>query len=109
MISPLQNVYKFKNLLPFVVEKVILANIGTPRSVKKMRSGSLLIECDRLQQTKNLLKMKKFFEIPVRFPHTSLNSSKGVIRCPALHGDTEVKFGISRSINKMSQTFYASK
>ena len=60
VISPLQNGDKFKNLSPFVVEKVILANIGTPRSVKTMKSGSLLIECDRLQQTKNLLKMKNY-------------------------------------------------
>ena len=78
------------SLSPFVIEKVVLGVCGTPKSVKTLKSGDLLLEITKRQQAINLLNMKKFFEIPVTVTaHSSLNSSKGVIRCPSLKNDSE--------------------
>ena len=35
------------SLSPFVIEKQIEASIGTPKSVKKLRNGTLLVETTR--------------------------------------------------------------
>ena len=48
------------SLSPFVIEKQIEALIGTPKSVKKMRNQTLLIETTRKIQTEQLLKCKTF-------------------------------------------------
>jgi hypothetical protein len=66
-------------LSPFVIEKSISSSIGTPKSVKKLKSGCLLVECERRGQADNIMRMKTFFDVPVTsFAHTTLNSSKGV-------------------------------
>ena len=78
------------SLSPFVIEKQIEAAIGTPKSVKKLKNGTLLVETTRKQQTENLLKMKTFFNLPVEVSeHKSLNSSKGIIRDPILKNESE--------------------
>ena len=47
----------------------------------------MLVEVEKPQHAKNLLKLKTFFNIKsICFPHGSLNISKGVIRCPDLAG-----------------------
>ena len=75
------------SLSPFVIEKQIEATIGTPKSVKKLKNKTLLIETNRKAQTDNLLKMTTFFNIPVTVTeHNTLNSSKGIIRDRALKG-----------------------
>ena len=48
-------------LSPFVVEKQLLSILGTPKSVKKLRNDTILVECFTKQQAENLLKHKKFF------------------------------------------------
>ena len=53
------------SLSPFVIEKQIEALIGTPKSVKKMRNQTLLIETTRKIQTEQLLKCKTFFYLSV--------------------------------------------
>ena len=69
------------SLSPFVIEKQIESMIGTPKTVKKLKNGTLLIETTRKMQTEILLKCNKFFNLPVEVtPHNSLNSSKGIIR-----------------------------
>jgi hypothetical protein len=76
-------------LSPFIIEKTITGSIGTPKSVKKLKSGCLLVECERKRQTDNTMKMKTFFDIPVTsFAHTTLNSSKGIMHCRDLAGVT---------------------
>ena len=63
---------------------------GSPKSVKKLNSGSLLVEVEKPKHVENLLKLSCFFEIPAKcYPHTSLNTSRGIIRCPDLAGVTE--------------------
>ena len=69
------------SLLPFVIEKQIEASIGTPKSVKKLRNGTLLVETTRKAQTEKLLKLNKFFNLTVEVTtHKTLNSSKSIIR-----------------------------
>ena len=77
-------------LSPFVIEKVLVSLAGSAKSVKKLNSGSLLVEVEKAKHAQNLLKLTRFFEIPSKcYPHTSLNTSKGKIRCPDLAGVTE--------------------
>ena len=78
------------SLSPFVIEKQIEATIGTPKSVKKLKNQTLLIETQRKTQTENLLKMTTFFNLPVTVSeHHTLNTSKGIIRDRALKGESE--------------------
>ena len=78
------------SLSPFVIEKQIEASIGTPKSVKKLRNGTLLVETTRKAQTENLLKLNKFFNLPVEVTqHKTLNSSKGIIRDRNLKDETD--------------------
>ena len=78
------------SLSPFVIEKQIEATIGTPKSVKKLKNGTLLVETTRKTQTENLMKLKQFFNLPVEVTiHKTLNSSKGIIRDRNLKGESE--------------------
>ena len=78
------------SLSPFVIEKQIESIIGTPKFVKKLRNGTLLVETVRKGQTDNLLKTNMFFNIPVEVtPHKTPNSSKGIIRDRNLKGESE--------------------
>ena len=74
------------SLFPFVTQKVIQSIAGEPENIKKLhRSNQLLIEVSRKAHAKNLLRAQTFHDLKVRvYPHTSLNSSRGVIRCPEL-------------------------
>lgn len=53
------------SLSPFVIEKQIESLIGTPKSVKKLRNRTLLIETSRKSQTDILLKRTTFFGLKV--------------------------------------------
>ena len=78
------------NLSPFVIEKQIEAIIGTPKSVKKLKNKTLLVETTRKTQTENLLKIKKFFNLNVNVTeHKTLNTSKGIIKDRTLKGESE--------------------
>ena len=77
-------------LSPFVIEKVLVSLAGSPKSVKKLNSGSPSVEVEKAKHAQNLLKLTRFFETPSKcYPHTSLNTSKGIFRCPDLAGVTE--------------------
>jgi hypothetical protein len=72
---------KLSTLSPFIVEKTMMGLIGTVKSCKQLRNGSILVETTRLTQSNNLLKQCMFANIPIRVSaHKSLNTSKGVIR-----------------------------
>ena len=45
------------SLSPFIIEKQIESIIGTPKNVKKLKNGTLLVETNRKSQTDNLLKL----------------------------------------------------
>ncbi|MES9994362.1 MAG: hypothetical protein ABW098_20625 [Candidatus Thiodiazotropha sp.] len=75
------------SLSPFVIEKVLNGIAGVPKSIKKLRSGDLLVEYVNKKQIENLLRLDKFFDLKVKVSlHGSLNSCKGVVRCPDLKG-----------------------
>ena len=85
------------SLSPFVVHKTIMSIAGEPKSIKNLRSGDLLIQCAKEAHEKNLLQMKTFCGLKCSVtPHSSLNTSKGIIRCPALNRVTsdDIKEGM---------------
>ena len=58
---------------------------GEPRNIKNLRSGDLLIQCAKELNEKSLLQMKTYCGLKCSVTtHYSLNTSKGIIRCPAL-------------------------
>ncbi|GBN88933.1 hypothetical protein AVEN_11798-1 [Araneus ventricosus] len=72
----------FHSVSPFLVEKAITSSIGDVKSTKKLRSGDLLVEVQSRKQSEQIVKLKKFSNIPITVsPHATLNSSKGVITC----------------------------
>ncbi|GBN80569.1 hypothetical protein AVEN_108219-1, partial [Araneus ventricosus] len=65
--------------------KAISSTIGEVASIKKLRSGDLLVEVTSRKQAQQILKLKAFATIPVSVSaHRTLNSSKGVITCGEL-------------------------
>ena len=78
------------SLSPFVIEKVLIGMAGEPKSIKKLRSGDLLVEYTNKKQIENLLRLKSFHNLKVQVSlHASLNTCKGVVRCPDLKGVSE--------------------
>ena len=68
-------------LSPFVIEKCITSCAGEVKNVTKLKSGGLMIECQRRKQSLNLLSLKQIHNIAISStPHRILNTSRGVIR-----------------------------
>ena len=86
VIESLQEHKSITSLSPFLIQKVIHSISGEPESIKKLqRSDQLLIEVKKKAHAENLLRTTTFHDLKVRvYPHTSLNTSKGVIRCAEL-------------------------
>ncbi|GFT09963.1 uncharacterized protein TNCV_1114271 [Trichonephila clavipes] len=83
---------------PFAIHKTLIEIGGEPKSVKRLRSGDLLIETMSDLQTKSFLLAKTFFNSPVTVsPHKTLNSCRGVISEPDLLStpDAEILEGFS--------------
>ncbi|GFV52882.1 uncharacterized protein TNCV_2875501 [Trichonephila clavipes] len=83
---------------PFAIQKALKGIGGDPKSVKKLRSGDLLIETVSALQTKSFLSAKVFLDCPlIVTPHRSLNSSRGVISEPDLlcASEAEILEGLS--------------
>ena len=73
-----------------MIEKVLVSLAGSPKCVKKLKNDTLLVEVEKAQHFKNLLGFKRFFDIPAKcYAHGSLNTSRGLIRCPDLSGVDE--------------------
>ena len=78
------------SLSPFIIEKQIESIIGTPKNVKKIKNGTLLVETNRKSQSENLLKITKFFNLNVTVTeYKTLNSCKGIIPDRMLKHETE--------------------
>ena len=66
---------------PFIIEKTIKGIAGTVQSIKKLKTGQLLIECVRQQQAENLIRTTTFAGEKVKgAAYAPLNRSRGVIR-----------------------------
>ena len=86
------------SLSPFAVEKGILALAGEPKSVKRLKSGDLLVEVTRKAHSDLLLKSTTLALVPITVtPHGTLNFKKGVIRCRELArmSETEIQQALS--------------
>jgi len=69
------------NLSHFVIEKCIKSCAGEVKNVTKLKSGGLMIEFQRKQQSLNLLSLTKIHSIAISStPHITLNTSRGIIR-----------------------------
>ncbi|MES9951107.1 MAG: hypothetical protein ABW118_19285 [Candidatus Thiodiazotropha sp.] len=90
VVSSLEENRSISSLSPFVIYKNIKAIAGEPKSVKTLRSGDLLIECERESHIKNLLGTTTFFGIKCQVKlHATLNSSKGILRCQSLKDSSD--------------------
>ncbi|GFX80439.1 uncharacterized protein TNCV_177781 [Trichonephila clavipes] len=76
--------------IALLIQKALVGIGGEPKSVKRLRSGDLLIETNSALQTKSFLLAKSFLDCPVAVvPHKSLNSCRGVISEPDLLTTTD--------------------
>ena len=92
VISAANESRPLSTLHPFAVDKGLKGIAGTLKSVKRLRDGSFLVECNRRVQANNLMKAEVLVGIPISTkPHSSLNSSKGVIKCPDLKSMSETE------------------
>ena len=90
LMEATENKQHITKLSPFVIQKTMQSIIGTVDSIKKLKSDQLLIETNRKTISDKLLNLTEFSSLKVKVtPHQSLNSSKGVIRCPDLSGVPE--------------------
>ncbi|GFU90513.1 putative RNA-directed DNA polymerase from transposon BS [Trichonephila clavipes] len=77
--------YEMSRKSSFAIQKALQGIGGNPKSVKKLRSGNLLIETLSALQTKSFLLAKTFIDSNLTLiPHKSLNSCRGVISEPDL-------------------------
>ncbi|XP_071092548.1 uncharacterized protein [Haliotis cracherodii] len=68
-------------LNPFAISKGIQSTCGEVKNVTRLRSGSILVECARRQQSINLLGLQQFVNTQVAVSvHRTLNSSRGIVR-----------------------------
>lgn len=76
---------------PFTIQKSIKLHAGGPKSVKRLRNGTLLIETVNMKQADKLCELKLLgSDIRVNvFEHPTLNHSKGTIFCPDLIYETD--------------------
>ena len=76
-------------LSTFAIQKGIQGLVGEPKTIKRLRSGELLIELDRETHSTKLLAVTVLAQVPVKVsPHRTLNTSKGVLRTPELKNTT---------------------
>ncbi|GBN41238.1 hypothetical protein AVEN_78763-1 [Araneus ventricosus] len=79
----------FHNVSPFLVHKAFTETLGEVPSIRKLRSGDLLVEVSNRKQSQQILKLKALATIPITVSaHATLNSSKGVITCGELFHDS---------------------
>ena len=79
-------------LSPFTIHQGIKGLAGTPRTVRRLRSGDFLIEVTKPGQAESLLRSTVLADIPIKVvPHRSLNTSKGIIRSFDLRESSEAE------------------
>ncbi|GFW71705.1 putative RNA-directed DNA polymerase from transposon BS [Trichonephila clavipes] len=77
---------------PFAIQKALVGIGGDPKSVKRLKSGDLLIKTLSAVQTKSFLLAKTFLNSSVTIsPHKTLNSCRGFISEPDLLSTPEAE------------------
>ena len=93
LIEGTDEAHPLPKVSPFIVNKWLQGVSPSGfKSVKKLRSGALLVECSNAKVSTTLMNWKepKIMNTPVKVSsHPTLNSSKGVIRCGDLKGVSE--------------------
>ena len=87
LLKSTSNASSTNNISPFLLHKCLVGLAGTPSDIKRLRSGDFLIISANSKQSKTLLSTTVLGNSGISVsitPHPSLNSSKGVIRCPEL-------------------------
>ena len=70
---------------PFAINTTIKSMVGAVNSVKRLRSGDVLVEVASSHQAVNIEKLTKILDSPVTVqPHRTLNFSKSIIHCPEI-------------------------
>ena len=65
---------------PFVTEKCIKSCAGEVKNVTKLKSGGLMIECQRKQQLLNLLSLKEIHNITIYYEFSLLHTFSLVLQ-----------------------------
>ncbi|GBN82710.1 hypothetical protein AVEN_250895-1 [Araneus ventricosus] len=92
----------FHEVSPFLVQKLILSNIGEVKNVKKLRSSDLLLEISNPSQAVTLSKLTTLGSLKVNTSvHRNLNFSRGVISERGLKKHTESELVQELSIQKV--------
>ena len=92
ILSAVKDGQSLDKLSPFAIAKALKGLAGEPKDVKVLRSGKILVECSRKQQSDNLLKSKMFANVQIEVsPHNSLNFCKGVVRSRDLKNCSEAE------------------
>jgi len=74
----------------FAIEKGLKGLAERPASVRRLRSGDLIIEVSKKSHSDCLLCSTVLANLPIKVvPHRSMNSKKGVIRCRDLADTSE--------------------
>ncbi|GFT76524.1 uncharacterized protein TNCV_1808951 [Trichonephila clavipes] len=82
----------------YYMRSIEIKSLPHPKSLKRLRSGDLLVETNSALQTKSFLLAKHFLNSPVTIsPHKTLNSCRGIISEADLLGtpDGEILEGFS--------------
>uniref|UniRef100_A0AAG5DV97 CCHC-type domain-containing protein n=1 Tax=Anopheles atroparvus TaxID=41427 RepID=A0AAG5DV97_ANOAO len=94
---------------PFLLQKVIESAIGSkPEEVTRLRGGKLLLKLNNDRQASKAVKIKKIpdrigdIEVKVE-EHPTLNTSKGIIRCPDIEFLTEQEILEGLKTQKVSE------
>ncbi len=91
---------------PFLLLKGI-QGISPSLKVKRLRNGSLLLECEHLRQAKTLKKTTQLGQVPVKAsPHKTMNSCQGIIRCREISdmSDDDIKQELaSQGVSRVKQ------
>nr|XP_015910660.2 uncharacterized protein LOC107441797 [Parasteatoda tepidariorum] len=80
----------FSKVSPFLIHKALLSLLGEVASVKKLRSGDLLVQVSSEKQATTLSTCTNICSFSVNItPHRTLNTSRGVISQSEFINDTE--------------------
>lgn len=94
VVSSADEARPISKLSPFAVQKGFAGISSRLTKIKRMRDGSLLVECTTQRDSELLMRSndKNFVDRPIKVSaHRSLNTSKGVIRCRDLAEMTEAE------------------
>lgn len=85
---------------PFTIKKTIDQFAGSPKSIRRLQDGSLLVETTTHAQAEKMYKMEKMNDIQITVSeHPTLNTSKGTVYCRDFNylSDDEILAGLEET------------